>query len=65
MIESVRYKGCHVRFDVGERTFGNWHWFYTIDDRSTFGSYGRGFPTRELAAIEAMDEARLRIDRTH
>lgn len=63
MFESLMYKDCHVKFDVVERTYRDWHWSYTIDGRTTFSNHGNGYPTREFAAIDAMDEALLRIDK--
>ncbi|AVA34309.1 hypothetical protein ACUXAV_005556 [Cupriavidus metallidurans] len=63
MFESLMYKDRHLKFDVVERTYGDWCWTYTIDGRTTFSSHGNSYPTRELAAIDAMDEALLRIDK--
>jgi hypothetical protein len=64
MAESLIFMGRHVTFELTERTFGMWHWTYTLDDQATFESQGKSFPTRELAMADAMCDARSRIERS-
>ncbi|MGO4765654.1 hypothetical protein AB4120_24250 [Cupriavidus sp. 2KB_3] len=64
MAESLIFMGRHVSFELTERTFGVWHWAYTLDDQARFESQGMSFPTRELAMADAMRDAKIRIERS-
>lgn len=63
MAESLIYMGRHINFSLTERTYGAWHWTYTIDGADTFSNEGAPFATRELAMSDAIRDAKDRITR--
>ncbi|AEI82130.1 hypothetical protein CNE_BB1p07130 (plasmid) [Cupriavidus necator N-1] len=63
MEDSFFYKNHDVVMELSERTFGHWHWSYTLDGQGTFESQCDAFGTRELAMVDAKSNAQARIDR--
>jgi hypothetical protein len=63
MGESFFYKGHYVNFELTQRTFGQWHWTYTLDTHGHFEHQGEAFGSRELAMADAKENAKARIER--
>lgn len=64
MAESIVYLGRHITFSLTERTYGVWHWTYTIDNVDSFSNEGAPFPTRSLAMADAVRNAKDRLIRS-
>jgi hypothetical protein len=56
------YKGHDIAITLVERE-GAWHWSYVMDATSRFELQQLGWPSSEAAHLEAIRDAKERIDR--
>ena len=55
------YKGHDVAITLVERE-GTWHWSYVMDATSRFELHQSGWPSSEMARLDAIRDAQERID---